>query len=65
MSKGYKNNRIKDWVKYWEEHDSIFKKESEFVDCEECGQSYKKSEHLKYMKYEHGCWVCKGSCNYN
>ena len=32
MSKGSKNNRIKDWKKYWAEFDLIFKKKEKEID---------------------------------
>ena len=61
QGKGSKNNRIKDWDKYWNNHDSIF----EFIRCDECGQVYKKKDKNKYMRLENRDWVCKGECNYN
>lgn len=67
QGKGSKNNRVKNWFKYWDEHDYIFKKNEMitcFMTCEECGQCYKESDKNKYMKFEHGGWTCK-QCNYN
>jgi len=61
MSKGSKNNRIKDWDKYWDNHDSVF----EFVSCFECGQVYKRKDKNKYLKLDAaGELVCK-KCNFN
>lgn len=68
MSKGSKNNRIKDWVKYREEHDSIFKKKDEFIICYCCGAKINKNnleKHPEFYILECQDKVCHINCDYN